>query len=106
MPLRFGHQLQGAEIVKIEKLMSLSRQEFQNSMGLFLDGTPPETDSVAVPLDGGSVTVSYVAKEGVVLGGLMALPRAEVSLAFDGVNGTARETFMRKFDIAFQRGGG
>ncbi len=92
--------------MKIEKLMSLSRQEFQNSMGLFLDGTPPTSDTVTVPLAAGRVDVVYAAKQGVVLGGLMALPRAGVSLTFEGVSDAERDAFMRKFEIAFQRGGG
>ncbi|MGH1418186.1 MAG: hypothetical protein ACRBCJ_04950 [Hyphomicrobiaceae bacterium] len=92
--------------MKVEKLMSLSRQEFQNSMGLFLDGVPPTTDDVRVAVDGGEVSVVYTAQPGVVLGGLMALPRAVVSLTFEGVSETERDAFLRKFDIAFQRGGG
>ncbi len=92
--------------MKIEKLMSLSRQEFQNSMGLFLNGTPPTSDVVTVPVDGGRVEVAYLPQDGVVLGGLMALPRAKVTLAFDGLDEQAREKFLRKFEISFQRGGG
>jgi hypothetical protein len=38
--------------------------------------------------------------------GIVQLPRMAVSYRFDGVDGTARNEFMRYFDLYTQRGGG
>ena len=40
------------------------------------------------------------------LGGLLSLPRSEVSISFDGYSELEEKTFLEDFDRAFQRGGG
>ncbi len=55
---------------------------------------------------GGMATISYTALPGATLGGLLQLPRAQVCIAFDDCGSEERAAFMRRFDIAFQRGGG
>lgn len=92
--------------MKIDKTMSLSRTEFRKSVGFFMETSPPDVDSITMPAGAGSAVITYSPIEGVTLGGLLALPRATVSIEFDGVDDKEREQFMHRFDIAFQRGGG
>ncbi len=40
------------------------------------------------------------------LGGLLSLPRSEISISFDGYSEREQITFLEGFDRAFQRGGG
>lgn len=55
----------------------------------------------------GSVEISYTPLGMVRLGGLLELPRAEVTLSFsDDVSAAARDAFLKRFDQTFQRGGG
>jgi hypothetical protein len=37
---------------------------------------------------------------------LITLPRLRVRFSFDGLDGPARESFMRRFDLFMHRGGG
>jgi hypothetical protein len=37
---------------------------------------------------------------------LVRLPRLQVGFHFDGLDGAARESFMRRFDLFMHRGGG
>lgn len=91
----------------VEKLMTLSRAEFEKSLSIFL-GRPcaPGTESALEPLSTGSVEIRYEALPGVRLGGLLELPRALVRLTFEDIPEAEREAYLRRFDIAFQRGGG
>ncbi len=96
--------------MKIEKTMSLSHEEFANSMEQFAGpqaGRQARNGAaVAVEQAGVRAQISYEPLEGVRLGGLLALPRAKVTVSLDeGPEATQRE-FLRRFDIAFQRGGG
>lgn len=94
-----------------EKLMSLSRSEFVNSIRAFAgqDAAVQAEGQGVVHLpvgQGGTAEISYVALPGATLGGLLQLPRAQVSIAFDGCSGEEQAAFMRRFDMSFQRGGG
>ncbi|MDH3476644.1 MAG: hypothetical protein OEM59_23445 [Rhodospirillales bacterium] len=40
------------------------------------------------------------------LGGLLAVPRARVTITFEGYDPAAEAEFVERFDRAFQRGGG
>ena len=61
---------------------------------------------VALPEDGKPVRITFEPQEGATLGGLLALPRARVTLAFDNTDREERARFLARFDRAFQRGGG
>lgn len=94
-----------------EKLMSLSRSEFVNSIKAFAgQDAALQADGqglVQLPVgQGGTAEITYVALPGATLGGLLKLPRAQVSIAFDGCSSEERAAFMRRFDTSFQRGGG
>ncbi len=95
----------GSNPEPIEKLMSLSRAEFERSM-LVLNGSLFPASEYKLVCGGGHVTIAYHELPGVRLGTLLALPRARLTIAFDGADLSARETFLRRFDLAFQRGGG
>lgn len=94
------------ESLVVEKIMSMSRAEFENSLAALLDLPSAPAPPVRVPLGAGSVAIDFEPLQGVRLGGLLELPRARVSLSFTGVARDEREAFARRFDLAFQRGGG
>lgn len=94
----------------VEKVMTLSRAEFASSIAAFAgkearraaaSGAP-----VVIPIDGGRATITFTKIEGFSFGGLVEMPRARVVIRFDGVSEWGAAEFLRRFDIAFQRGGG
>ncbi len=88
------------------RLMSLSRSEFEASIsklgrhGLSAAGFP------VFDLEEGSVEIRYLPAPPKMFGGLLSLPQAHITLAFDSASESARADFVHRFDIAFQRGGG
>lgn len=90
-----------------QRVMSLSAHEFATSIAklgahrLSAEGYP-----VFNLEDGGRVEVRFAPAPAKTLGGLLALPQAVVTLAFENASADVREAFVRRFDIAFQRGGG
>lgn len=95
------------EAASVTQLMSLSPGEFQKSI-LALDAAAVALTNGHYRLNvpPGQVEIGYAALPSVKLGGLLELPRANVTLAFDGLSGHSREAFLKRFEIAFQRGGG
>lgn len=89
----------------IEKVMSASREEFVRSLAVLLGMTAPELPA-RVAVGGGKAIIGYEALPPATLGGLLALPRARVTLSFEGVSRADAAAFLRRFDLAFQRGGG
>lgn len=95
-----------------EKLMSISTVEFLTSLGR-LTGGQHQTDpasgcaSADIELGMGTASVRFEPVTGVRLGGLLELPRARVTISFsDEVTPAERSAFQRRFELAFQRGGG
>jgi hypothetical protein len=89
----------------VEKVMTLSWAEFAKSMAALA----PESlcaNPVKVSLGSGWVSIRYEALSAVCLGGLLKLPRARLIIEFHKVSAAEREEFLRRFHIAFQRGGG
>ncbi|MGQ0671427.1 MAG: hypothetical protein ACT4N2_00905 [Hyphomicrobium sp.] len=91
----------------VEKIMSATAAEFGQSLGVLL-GRAASCDELPllIPLGSVGVTIRREPLDGVLLGGLLALPRARVTLTFEGVDEADCAAFLRRFDIAFQRGGG
>lgn len=96
----------------VDKLMSISPVEFLSSLGR-LTGRQHHTDpasgcaSAEIELGTGTASVRFEPVTGVKLGGLLELPRARVSISFSGeVTAAERAGFQRRFELAFQRGGG
>jgi len=95
---------------RIVKTMSLSRSEFAKSIEAFAGQAASleaaRSGRVMLPAGDGQVMIAYDALPSQTFGGLLELPRAEVSLSFEGGSQSDREAFVRAFDLAFQRGGG
>jgi hypothetical protein len=93
----------------IEKTMTLSAGEFAKSIAAFTGGDVAITDSratVAVNDKGGSAEIAFEALPSRRVGGLLELPQARVTITFANVRAAELDAFVRRFDIAFQRGGG
>jgi len=94
----------------IEKLMTLSQSEYSKSIGTFAGEEAAATalrgDPVTLDVGGGTVVISFEKVEGFSFGGLVEMPRARIVLKMTGVEQTAADAFIRRFDISFQRGGG
>lgn len=92
--------------VRIEKLMSLSIREFQHSLRPLVKHTVGDVTHVEIPFADGHVVIRYEPRPSVRFGGLLDMPRAIVSLTFKGVEADQQRTYLKRFDLAFQRGGG
>jgi hypothetical protein len=91
---------------RVVKLMSLTRQEFVAALAN-VGGVEAAGDGTWFQnLPDGHVTIAFEPRPSARLGGLLDLPRASVTLAFETDGEASRRDFMRRFDIAFQRGGG
>ena len=95
----------------IEQLMSVSRAEFLASLEHAGKVSQVSGDQWVCPLVGanplgGQAVITFALAPSVRLGGLLELPRALVTIRFDGGSTQARASFLRRFEIAFQRGGG
>lgn len=100
----------------VEKIMSIKPIEFEAGItrldptavtSAVTDGatvTFPVTHPAAGTAD--PVPITFEKLEPAVLGGLMRLPRAKVTLNLDKLAPDARRTFLGVFDQTFQRGGG
>lgn len=93
---------------RVEKLMALTLADFHRSLIVL---APAETIGsgqtvLSLPVDRGQVAIEFTPLKNQVLGGLLSLPRASVTLTFDAVDETAQRAFLARFDQAFQRGGG
>jgi hypothetical protein len=93
---------------RVEKLMALTLGDFHRSLKVLAPDISlrEEQTEVSIPAGGKSVHIRFAAQEGATLGGLLALPRARVTLIFNGMGESEREAFLVRFDRAFQRGGG
>jgi hypothetical protein len=93
--------------VLVRKTMALSRGEFEASVARLCGSACEGKDgALRVPLGGGTVSIAHRPLAPVRLGGLLELPRAEVTLAFEAVAEAEARAFLRRFELAFQRGGG
>ena len=92
----------------VTKIMALTLADFHRSLktlALDIAATGGQTE-ITVPQENGSVSISYEALEDETLGGLLALPRARVTIRFSNLDDAQAEEFLARFDQAFQRGGG
>ncbi len=93
----------------VEKKMTLSAGEFAKSMTAFAgDEVVIHNGSavVAVNEKGGHAAIAYVRLPPRRVGGLLELPQAMVTITLTKVSAAEAEDFLRRFDFAFQRGGG
>lgn len=93
--------------VVVEKTMALTLAEFSASLASLVGPVlTAGSEDVRLPLSGGNVQISFAPLPPVRLGGLLDMPRALIRLTFENVPADARAVFLRRFEIAFQRGGG
>ncbi len=96
--------------VSVEKIMTLSLSEFSYSIQQFAGEEAAHEARQGRPVmlaaGEGEVAISFAPIEGFSFGGLVEMPRARVILTFTGCPEADRAAFLRRFDIAFQRGGG
>jgi|CXWK01.1.fsa_nt_gi hypothetical protein len=90
----------------IEKIMSLTREDFLASLRHAGPADDLGGDVHAVALNTGRAIIRFQKLPGARLGGLLDLPRAKVTIAFEDVAESDRTAFLKRFDMAFQRGGG
>lgn len=91
----------------VEKTMSLAPHEFVTGcQRLADDGDAVGERSATLAVGSGSVEITYEPLGSVRLGGLLELPRAKVRLNYIDVATEDQLNFTKKFEIAFQRGGG
>lgn len=95
----------------VVKLMSITRQEFETSLGRLYGIPAPQVIPGRYAITDGAADFPPLFAEfkelpTAVLGGLMALPRAQVTLQMQALSDEERAAFLRRFDKTFQRGGG
>lgn len=89
------------------KEMGVTHADFFRLLPRAMGDTPYTIQGLKVSgeLSGGSVEIE-LGEQQVRRIALMAIPYAEVSFAFSGVDDNDRTKFMKYFDLRFQRGGG
>ena len=96
---------------RVEKLMSITRAEFEMGLARLYD-TPARMvaqgryEVLGPASEFPALMVQFDELPKAVLGGLMALPRARVTLDLGPLSEPQRSDFLNLFDKTFQRGGG
>lgn len=91
----------------VEKIMSLGPAEFERSLHVLApDAKLDANGRVILEHPPGQVELTFEPLPSQTLGGLLALPRARITLDFTGLALGDADAFLQKFDRAFQRGGG
>ncbi len=92
---------------RVEKLMGLTLADFQRTIGPLTGAPLPAARTTAeIGVSGGHVVIAYEPRPGLRLSALVEMPLAAVTITFHGLDAPERTAFMRRFDLAFQRGGG
>ena len=92
---------------KIEKIMSIRRVEFEAGLArIDVDAPATNTAGVYTIPNRGGVTITFEKLAPAVLGGLMRLPRAKITIDVEALDQAARQQFVAFFEKTFQRGGG
>ncbi len=99
----------GAGII-VEKVMTLSQSEYAKSITAFAGEAAGQAagrgEPVTLPTGTGQAIITFSKIKGFSFSGLLELPRARVVLEFKDVQQAEADELLRRFDIAFQRGGG
>lgn len=89
--------------------MTLSAVEYAKSLAALAGGDIAIIDGRAtfdLNEHGGAAEITYTPLAPRRVGGLLELPQARVTITLKAVHEKEAETFVRRFEIAFQRGGG
>ncbi|MDA7949337.1 MAG: hypothetical protein MPJ78_17895 [Hyphomicrobiaceae bacterium] len=91
-----------------EKIMSLTLADFHRSIkALAPDLVAQEGQTTFTVVEGDTdVLIRYEPLEKATLGGLLAMPRARVTIEHGNLDTSRCKAFLARFDRAFQRGGG
>ena len=87
--------------------MSITRSDFEKSLAALDPSAQLDaTGQARIAADGLTALLQFEPMPNRTLGGLLTLPQARVKLQIEGAEAARMNDFMRRFDIAFQRGGG
>ncbi len=88
---------------EIVKLMTITRSEFEKSLAAFdPDASLDAHGQVSIT----GAVIRFEALPPRRPGGLLSLPQARVTIVVQALGPAERAAFLRRFDVAFQRGGG
>lgn len=98
-----------AETIELHREMSITHADFRRllpaaAQGFALAGDGPGF-TLSAPDGGRSLAIELGPEQQRRLGAL-SLPLTAVTLRFDGFDPTSYAAFLKRFDLAFQRGGG
>ncbi|MEQ8664087.1 MAG: hypothetical protein RIC16_00030 [Rhodospirillales bacterium] len=95
-----------ADIVVVEKDMAYNRRDLIAGLHrAFGDVVEPDGQSFKIPVGSGALSVE-LGVEAVRRIALIEVVHMPVTLTFTGLNETQRAETLKRFDRAFQRGGG
>jgi len=87
--------------------MSLAEHEFvMGCERLAGEGDTVTKSEANISVGQGAVVIRYEALPGALFGGLLKLPRANITLEYSGVSPEDQAKFTNRFNMTFQRGGG
>lgn len=91
----------------IVRQMGLSHEEFLRSLPAAVVGMDCRAEGTRIRISDGErrIEIQLGPEQQRRLGSL-SLPQTRVSLILEGYSVEERETFLKRFDLAFQRGGG
>jgi len=94
--------------IEHQKIMTLTADEFAKSIEAFAGhGVAIEAGRAKLAAGtGGSAEVEFEALPPRRLGGLLLLPQARVTITLAELGQTEAADFLKRFELAFQRGGG
>ncbi len=91
----------------IVKVMSISRADFARSLAVLDPGAVLDANGLAPARAAGiSARIQFEELAQRTLGGVLSMPQARVTIAFEEPCARKREAFLARFAVAFQRGGG
>ena len=92
---------------RITRNMGITHNEFFRLLPKALNGAPfsRRQNRIAVTTDNGTINITLSA-ESVRKIASLTLPVTEVTLEFTGFTTDTCQSFMHRFDLAYQRGGG
>ncbi len=92
----------------VVKEMALTPEEFFRGLGPAMQGLAYRVEGQVVEAGTSAqgISISIRPLPPRVLGGLLSVPRARVTISFRGYDAQAEAEFLNRFDRAFHRGGG
>lgn len=93
--------------MKVTKNMALTRKMFLDTLPRALDSDAYTVNGNTVTLVGGTstLTITFIEQAAFKLGGF-SIPRADITLEFDGYDDAEAETALARFQRYYHRGGG